>query len=212
MLTDEQNKNFGEQFVKRFLANGFGSMTKTEIDILVFHLISESIEIKKQSNYHVANKLRITESKVKNLKLNASLKYAQANHKVVLANIVNRITDEMQKPDFELGVVTINIENPIEQRELEHAIKSIGRNIEYGLNKELFKIAPIALFELVVSNLENAETEFKAIIQSHITDKNKQKKIINDSLTLRQKINKVGEEINDKASLISLLTAACGGL
>jgi hypothetical protein len=212
MLTDDQNKEFGEQFVERFLAHGFGATTKTEIDILVFHLLSESAELKGKSNYHVANKLQITESKVKSLRLNAALKYKQANHKAVLANIVTRITEEMDKPEFESGQVTITIENPVEQRELEHAVKSVGRNIEYGLNKELLKISPIALFELVVSNLENPEQEFENIIQTQIQDQDIQNSIINNALTFRQKLNKVGEEISEKASLISLLGAAGGAL
>jgi len=73
MLTNDQYKKFGEKFVKRFLAHGFGSMTKTEIDILVYHLLSEDKEFKGKSNYHVANKLQITESRVKSLSLNAAL-------------------------------------------------------------------------------------------------------------------------------------------
>lgn len=212
MLNEEQNKNFGEKFVERYLSLGFGAMTKTEIDILVFHLLSESEHIKSKANYDISNKLQITESKVKSLRLNAALKYNQANHKAVLANIVTRITEEMAKPEFQGGVVTITIENPVEQRELEHAIKSVGRNIEYGLNKELLKISPIALFELVVSNLENPEQEFEGIIQANIGDQAQQNTIINSTLSLRQRINKVGEEITEKASLISLLGAAGGAL
>jgi hypothetical protein len=208
MLNDEQNKNFGEKFIERYLAIGFGAMTKNEMDILIFHLLSESEEIKYKANYHIANKLQITESKVKSLRLNAALKYKQANHKAVLANIVTRIIDEMEKPEFLSGVVTITVENPVEQRELEYAIKSVGRNIEYGLNKELLKISPIALFELVVSNLENPEIEFNRIIQNNITDTEQVNAILNNALTFRQKINKVGEEISAKASLINLLGTA----
>jgi len=211
-LTEIQEQNFGRVFVEKYLSNGFGAMTKSEMDILVFHLISESIDLRNKSNYHVANKLKITESKVKSLRLNAALKYNQANHKSVLANIVTRITEVMAKPDFESGLVSITIENPVEQRELEHAVKSVGRNIEYGLNRELLKISPIALFELVVSNLENPEQEFTTIIQAQIQDQEKQASIINNTLTFRQKLNKLGEEVSDKASLMSLLGAASGAL
>ncbi len=211
-LTEEQKINFGEMFVKKYLSGGVGTMTKSEMDILIYHLISDSEDIRDKTNYHVANKLLIPESKVKSLRLNAALKYKQANHKAVIANIVTRITDEMAKPEFESGVVTITIENPVEQRELEHALKLEGRNIEYGLNKELFKIKPIALFELVASNFENREAEFTAIIQAQIQDQEKQAAIINNALTFRQKLNKVGEEISDKASLIGLLSAIGGAL
>jgi hypothetical protein len=211
-LTEGQKKNFGQEFITKYLAGGFGAMTKSEMDILIYHLISESVDLKDKSNYEVANRLLIPESKVKSLRLNAALKYKQANHKAVLANIVSRITAEMTKPEFESGTVTITIENPVEQRELEHALKSEGRNIEYGLNKELFKIKPIALFELVASNFENREAEFTAIIQAQIQDQEKQASIINEALTFRQKLNKVGEEINDKASIIGLLGAIGGAL
>lgn len=212
MLTEEQEINFGQEFVKKYLVGGFGAMTKSEMDILIYHLISESVDIKGKSNYEVANKLLIPESKVKSLRLNAALKYKQANHKAVLVNIISRITDEMIKPEFDLGVVTIAVENPVEQRELEHALKLGGRNIEYGLNKELFKIKPIALFELVALSFENREDEFTEIIQAQIKDQEKQAAIINDTLTFRQKLNKVGEEINDKSSIIGLLGAFSGVL
>lgn len=212
VLTEKQEKHFATEFVAKYLTGGFGTMTKSEMDILIFHLISESKDIKDKSNYEVSNKLLIPEAKVKSLRLNAALKYKQANHKSVLANIVTRITDEIKKPEFENGIITITIENPVEQRELEHAIKLNGRNIEYGLNKELFKITPIALFELVLSNLEKPEVEFTSIVQAHIKDKGKQSAIINKSLNFRQKINKLGEEINSKAGLIKLLGAAGSAL
>ena len=211
-LTDDQNKCFGDFFLKKYLLNGFGAMTKSEMDILIFHLLSQSEKLKDESNYIIANELKITESKVKSLRLNAALKYNQANHKAVLANIVLRIIGEMEKPDFNDGQVMITIENPVEQRELDRAIKLAGRNIEHGFNKELFKISPIALFELIFSNLENSDKEFKRFIQNHIADKKEQNKIIGKALTLRQKVNNLGEEINDKVGLIRLLGAAGGAL
>jgi hypothetical protein len=208
MLTDAQKLKFGNDFVERYLSHGFGSMTKSEIDILVFHLISEAEVIKDESNYRVANKLQITESKVKSLRLNSSLKYKPANHRAVLGNIVTRIIEEMQKPEFESGQVTITLENSVDQREFEHAVKLAHRNIEYGMNRELLKVKPIALFEIVMANLENAEQEITSIVQAHITDNEKQAEILSSALTLRQKINKIGEEVSAKSGLIALLASA----
>ena len=36
MLTAEESKDFGAKFIERYLAYGFGSMTKSEIEILIF--------------------------------------------------------------------------------------------------------------------------------------------------------------------------------
>lgn len=211
-LTIKQKEAFADDFLKHYLSNGYGTMGKAEIDIMVFHLISEALGIKGKSNYELANELRITESKVKSLRLNSALRYNQPNHKAVLAEIVQRITAAMQKPEFSEGTVAITIENPVEQRELTHAIKLAGRHVNHTLNSEVFEIAPIALFELVVQNLENAEDEFKKVIQDGIQDSNTQKKIIKNTLTFRQKLNKVAEEVTDIPSMISLLSSAAGAL
>ena len=37
MLSDDENKEFSEFFIKQFLVNGFGSLPKSEIDLVVFH-------------------------------------------------------------------------------------------------------------------------------------------------------------------------------
>lgn len=212
MLSEKQYQIFGKQFIDKYLSNGFGAMPKSEIDILVFHLLSESDEIKGKSNYHVANKLMIAESKVKSLRLHSSLKYKPANHKTILSNIVDRVCTKMNKSDFSDEVVIITVEDPVEQREFVHAVKSIGRNIEYGLNSELLKISPLALFELVVLNLENPEREFTKLVQAQIKDKDTQQKLINKTLTIRQKIRRIGNELVDKAELIGLLGAAGAAL
>jgi hypothetical protein len=81
--------------VKLSIAHGFDSMTKGEIEILVFHLLLESEKMKNLSNYHIANTLHIPETKVKSLRLNASLKYQTVDHKSVLKNIVEKIIDQM---------------------------------------------------------------------------------------------------------------------
>jgi len=88
MFTADQYKEFGEQFVERFLAHGFGGMTEKEIDIFVYHLLSESDEIKDKSNDYVANRLKISVSKVKSLRLSAMKKYKHENYKAVLASLV----------------------------------------------------------------------------------------------------------------------------
>lgn len=205
MLKEEQDRKFGKNFIERYLAHGFGSMTKTEIDILVFHLLSETDEIMGKSNYHVANFLKITESKVKSLRLNAALRYKPANHKAVLVNIITRIIEEMEKPEVKDGLVTITLENPVERREFEYAVKSCGRTIEYGLNNELLKISPIALFEIVLKNLDNAEQIFKTIVQKLISDQDKQNAIMNSAHTFQQRIKELFEEVVDKKSIIGLL-------
>ena len=142
---------------------------------------------------------------MKSLRMNAALKYGEVKHKAVLADIVKRFANELQKIEFIDGKIAIILENPVEKHEFKHAIKAGGGIIEYGINREMLIISPLALFELVISVSENREQDLKKIVQAQIKSKEKQAAIFNSTLTLRQKINKIGEEINDKAGLANLL-------
>jgi hypothetical protein len=146
------------------------------------------------------------------MRLEAAIRHAPANHKAVLGKIVQKITDELSRPEFTGETVSISIENPVEKREFEHAIKSAKHIVEYGINRENLIITPIALFEIILSNVENPEQIFKEIVQSQIKLKNKQKEILDTSLTLRQKINKFGNEVTNNSGAVAILTAAATSL
>lgn len=210
-LTKMQYENFGKEFLKNYLSHGYGTMPKREIDILVFHLISESKDIKGKPNYKIANKLRLTESRVKSLRLESSLKHKPANHKAVLGDIVYQLIEEMKKPEFDGTHISIGLEDPVYKREFEYAVKHSGNHVEYGINREILKVNPLHLLEIILDNVEDGEQEFIKLVKAHIKGKEKQNKIIDKSLTLRQKINKLGNELSDKSGLVGLMTQA-GGL
>ena len=209
-MSGEQLESFGREFLRKYMAHGYGTMPKREMDILVFHLISNSIDLKDMSNYEIANKLKLPESRVKSMRLEASLKHKPANHKAIVGSIVLRLIDEFQKPEFDGSEITIGLEDPVEKREFEYAVKLTGNHVEYGINRELLKVKPLQLLEIIIANVENGEDEFVALIKSNITEKKKQKKIIRKSLTLRQKFAILGNEVSDKAGLASLLVKASG--
>ena len=70
---DNTYKEFGKSFVGRYLHNGFSSMPKRELDILVFHLLRCSPELTGKSIYELSNIFKISEAKVKALILEGSL-------------------------------------------------------------------------------------------------------------------------------------------
>lgn len=80
-IIDEASENFGKEFLEHYLSGSFGSMSKSETEILIFHLLSKHFEI--SSNYEISNFLKISETKVKNLTLNAHLRYGQSNKDIL---------------------------------------------------------------------------------------------------------------------------------
>ena len=80
-IIDEASENFGKEFLEHYLSGSFGSMSKSETEILIFHLLSKHFEI--SSNYEISNFLKISETKVKNLTLNAHLRYGRNNKDIL---------------------------------------------------------------------------------------------------------------------------------
>jgi hypothetical protein len=144
---------------------------------------------------------------IKSLRLEASIRHRPPNHKAVLGQIVQRILDEISKPDFSGGLAAITLEDPIERREFEYAVKLAKYSVEYGINREILRIDALALFEIIFANVENAEVRFKEVVQTHIRSKNRQQAVLDNSLTFRQRINLLGQEITSNEGAVAMLTA-----
>ena len=211
-MTPEEKQTLSDEFIPRYLAHGFGSMPKSEIDLLIFHLLCQTSEYEGKSNYELATLLKIPESRVKSMRLNSALKYKEINSKDVLGTVVSRFTESEQYAEFSTGKVELSLEDPIEKREIENFLKIRGYHAEYTLNTEVLRISPIRLFELIIENVENPKQEFNQIVQAHMAEANNLADLIDNALTLKQKFRKLREQVFDAAMLKALVGAAAGAL
>jgi hypothetical protein len=207
-MTTVEHQRFAEVFLDKYLAFGFGSMPKSEIDLLVFHLLTEASEYSGKSNYELATLLQIPESRVKALRLNSSLKYKTYNPKDILAQVATRFIRSEQFTSFERGKFEISLENPIEKRELENFLKKRGFFAEYTLNTEVLRISPLRFFELIVENSENPKQVFNTLVQSIINDESAAADLMNDTLTLSQKFSRLKKYIMDPENIRLLISSA----
>jgi len=212
MLTNQEAAQLGTALSKLVEERGLGALSKKDYELLLFHHMSTSAELRLDGNYVLANKLKVTETKIKALRLESAIRHCPANHRAVLGQIVQRILDEMHKPDFSGGIVSITLENPVDRREFEYAVKLAKYSVEYGINREILKIDALALFEVILANVENAEARFKDVVQACITIKEKQQEVLDKSLTFRQKLNKLGKEVSSNSGAVTMLTTAAGFL
>jgi len=208
MLTDLEAMSLGRSLEMIVSERGFGSLSKKDYELLVFHHISEAAQQSGDWNYVLANKLKVTETRVKSLRLESSIRHRPANHKAIIGKIVQRILEHMNQPDFSGEIVTISLEDPVDRREFEYAVKLINGSVEYGINREILKIQPMALFEILLGNAESAETRFKEVVQSCIKAKARQHELLDNSLTLRQRINKLGAYVSTNDAAIALISGA----
>ena len=53
-MTPQEKQKFLDEFQPKYLASGFGSMPKSEIDLLIFHLLTHTREYRGKTNYELA--------------------------------------------------------------------------------------------------------------------------------------------------------------
>ena len=193
-----------EAILDKYLSLGFGSQTKSELDLLVFHYINESNEYKKLSNYELASKLKIPESSVKRLKLSSALRYKDINSKAILGEIVLRATNGDQPLDVRSGKIDVSLENPLEKRELENYLKIGGHSAEYTLNSEVLRIEPIRLLELMVDNIERAETEFATVVTNALEDQELSSRIVGQDDNAKRQLKRARENLRDASAIINI--------
>ena len=185
-IIDEASENFGKEFLEHYLSGSFGSMSKSETEILIFHLLSKHFEI--SSNYEISNFLKISETKVKNLTLNAHLRYGQSN-KDILKKIMLRICDTLDVNfDENIGEIKISVENLVEKRELVNEIKKLGSYADFSFNNEILKNKDKRFLKLL--NRLVGEDNFKKVFQKYLKEKTIQNDALYSSLTTCQKVMK----------------------
>lgn len=196
-IIDEASENFGKEFLEHYLSGSFGSMSKSETEILIFHLLSKHFEI--SSNYEISNLLKISETKVKNLTLNAHLRYPrQSGDEIVRETLVDIAKKFSAIYDEQNGEVKIHIQSSVQKREMINAINKLGSFADYGLNNEILKIRINTLFSLFEKFLD--KEKFKDTVQIYLKDKKLNEKQFFDALNNSQRFIEMIKRFNIKIS------------
>lgn len=191
-LTESEKLIIGTKLLDFYMENGFGTRSKKDIDLFLFSQLKGIVAIKTLSIYELSNFLKITDSKVKNLILESSLRYSQhdENYRFVVINkIVNSIISLFTKrPDFDGKNLKFLLDDPIERREFENILKEQGYFSDTSFNKEIVTVRLVAL----VNVISKYQVDFEAKILEKIKVDTKNEAILLDkTLSLGQKIEEI---------------------
>ena len=138
---------FSEKFIEKYLEYGFGSTTKREIDIFVLYLLINDGQFSNKDNeldYHeMSLKLKLTETKVRNLVYEVILKYSKE------INFKNELVKLIESNRFDIisvDTIRFSIHNPLVKQTFEYEVRklngvsdgSFSKNI-VSINKDIFK-------------------------------------------------------------------------
>ena len=161
-----------DKIAENFYFRNFGTMQKSDIDVLLFSIYIEEIlkksedDINTYSDYRLAKQLGISQNKVSSLKVKKQLQYPYSefdwkkSFKRVCANA-----------RYEKGKIRINLRDKNLYYELKNQIDEKGGFVETTLTSNLLVISVSDFFELSEQLMtQNEIDEMKKAINSEYSD------------------------------------------
>lgn len=149
----EDPAGFANEFLRLTLLQGFQSLTKRDLELLIFVLLERDGAIPRaESNFTVASRLRVTPAKVKALRRDGYARWralvpeqsAAALQRIVatvltetnLRSGAKHVSERSRKDGF----LAIRIEHPDDQQQFEQAILDVGALPVYERNRDVVAV------------------------------------------------------------------------
>lgn len=140
-------QNFADEFIRIYLQNGFGMMTKGELEILIFHLLRRDVFSDHQSIFEISRTLHLPETKVRKLIYEADLRYGNISDTYVR----DKFFACLNSANFQTN--NNKIEFPLEDKLVRSAIddklRSMGYFSDTSYNRDVFSIHIEAFVALI---------------------------------------------------------------
>ncbi|TDB28503.1 hypothetical protein ATCM_13095 [Stenotrophomonas sp. ATCM1_4] len=144
---------FGNEFLRLTLLQGFQSLTKRDLELLIFVLLERDGSIdRSESNAAVALRLRVTPAKVKGLRRDGYARWralVPEDGEAALQRIVAGVLTEanlrsgakhVSERSRKEGFLAIRIEHPDDAQQFEQAILDVGAIPVYERNREVVAV------------------------------------------------------------------------
>jgi len=167
---------FKEEFLDSYLHLGLGSMSKSDVDALVMHLldkygVGKSGALATRSNQEVSQLLKTPTSKVKNLRYAAALKFSdgkieeQAQARLLMALSKATFEDDGDK-------ICLILEDSLAKNWLQGQLKKSRQVFDHSFNTEIIKVSASGLCNVLKCIFgKKAVAGFEADIKKQEMDK-----------------------------------------
>ncbi len=133
----EQIAAFGKAILEEINKRGFGSLTKNDYEVLIFHLLKENNAIP-NNNFEISLDLQIPESKVKRLSYEVELKYGRHKNQITAQEFMDKVCENCVAVDE--NYVRFAVESQFIRNSILAKLKSINHYGDLMLNSEVVSI------------------------------------------------------------------------
>ena len=188
LFSEEEKAKAFDQIAKAYYFKNFGTMQKSDLDVLMFSIYIEQIlsktesEYDSYSDYTLSKELGITQARVNILKQKKELKYPKKGFdwRESFKKFVDKATYDNNK-------IQIYVPDPNVYLEIKNVIEKSGGIVDVKRNKNVLQISPVDFIQLVVDMSD--ESDKKKIRKECIEHFREDAK---DERKIREDINRMG--------------------
>ena len=147
-FTDKEKVLAFDFILEEYFKSGFASLSKSDIDLLFFTSLMKFGKIKNKSDYDLSKLLRITQSRVRNLKIKNALKFDPLDFNEIENVFLEKA--KFARLENDLKRISIPIYDPNIYIELENLIERENGFVEAQLNPKIFTIRIDQFFSLLM--------------------------------------------------------------
>ncbi len=153
-ITITDHKGFAHEFIKEYLADGMGAISKREIDILVMNLLMNYAGLSRKSNHDLSILLQTPETRIKSLRYEARLKYPpdpdyiQREFLFILARSQFEL-DKRDETNLEKMKIIFAMEDDFLRYAIQGRLKDQGMFADTSFNNEIVKVECGSLVKII---------------------------------------------------------------
>jgi len=140
---------FVDELLDNYLSRGFGSLSKSELDTLMMHLLIKHGDGADKANHELSLELQITESRLKNLRYQARLKYASDHDDYIKEEFFRLLENAQLVADAKDASIIFVVEDSFVKQGIKAKLKSLGHFADHSFNSEVVKIKEGAFIDLL---------------------------------------------------------------
>ena len=172
----ENKEDFVDTFLEHYLDRGFGSLSKSEIDTLVMHLLMQHSDLKHKSNYELSLDLQITEARIKSIKHKAKLQFLEDADDYIKGEffaLLHYSKLQGENKQGEPGKIIMVIEDSFVKQGVQGKLKALGHFADNSFNSEIVKISQASFIDLLEAFFDPQErADLVTEVNNAIPDKN----------------------------------------
>ena len=213
-FSNDDKIKFFDEISEYFYKANFGTRSKSEIELMMFHFYFEKLVAKNTfkdgtidysgcSDYKISRDLGITQQRVKNLKVKNQLAYPiNFDWKKALAKLT-----ENARYDKGTNRITLNIPDPNLYLEIQNFIEYNGAYVEKQLNSKVLQLRAEYYIDLVVAlEPKDNREKIKKSLKKLFKDNGKEDDVFQDKKIGKSILNASVNIIDIVANLSSIIS------